>query len=228
LKKTILLFYSQLIIASFARSGTACRYLLTEPQVSPQAVARFNEFESKVPDLISLATKDRRGWVIRGISKSHRESVLLHTLKLASAAEWVAKRLGLDVQKMQNMAIVHDFPESKSPDYLPGEISKGDKFEIEVAIMKSYREVYEGYFDEAYDLWIEFEEQKTEEAQVLKQLDKLDPILQSIRYLRMGYTNVADFITTAHQVITHPLLVECLDRALISEEDPYSAAFPSN
>lgn len=62
--------------------------------------------------------------------------------------------------------------------------------------------------NEILNLWLEFEEQKTERAQIAKQLDKLQAIMKAITYEKRGEPVIAqEFIDSNGPKIKHPKLI---------------------
>lgn len=59
-----------------------------------------------------------------------------------------------------------------------------------------------------YDVWIEYEQQKTREAIAAKQLDIMDTSVQALHYWRLGYKSVHDFFPWTHEKLHDPLLVK--------------------
>eukprot|EP01084_Bolivina_argentea_P267096 453297_1 len=95
----------------------------------------------------------------------------------------------IDTNKLIKMSLCHDIIESICGDIVPIEkisgISKDKKHEIELNAMIKIRDEYlkgTNVGKEMYNLWIEFEEGKTTEAKIVKDLDKLDMIIQANEY----------------------------------------------
>ncbi|ETO20311.1 HD domain-containing protein 2, partial [Reticulomyxa filosa] len=83
--------------------------------------------------------------------------------------------------KMMKMALVHDLIESIAGDIVPIEavsgVTKKEKQEIELSALKKIQSEFLHHSEmanEIYDLWMEFEQQDTKEAQIVRDLDKLD------------------------------------------------------
>jgi putative hydrolase of HD superfamily len=92
----------------------------------------------------------------------------------------------VDKGKLVKMALLHDLAEVKTGDIVARRGAtvlhdKKDKYEKEKKAFESlFLKVDCGR--EALKLWMEFEEQKTREAQLLKQIDKLEMTFQAFDY----------------------------------------------
>lgn len=130
----------------------------------------------------SLKRKSRAGWVKHKVDRP--ESVAEHNFRMAVMALVLSKKLGLDQNKCVKMALVHDIPEYKTPDYTPfDKVTKEEKFRQEGKAMKELcGKIEDG--DEVFDLWNEYRERKTPEAKFVKQLDKLEMMFQAEEYAR--------------------------------------------
>lgn len=150
---------------------------------------------NKIKNLISIFSKagvlkdiKRTGWVLKGIQEA--ESVADHTWRMSFLILLLVGKK-LNRQKLLEMCIIHDF----------GEIGVGDiKWETGKKVISSPRtkhkdelaalqKIFNNHKDkEKYvKLLKEFNEQKTQEARFLKQIDKLEMILQALEYEQKGY-----------------------------------------
>ena len=144
----------------------------------------------------NLKSTKRTGWVRKGIDGA--ESIADHQYRMAILS-WIFseqfnkyrqdKSIEINVNKMIKMALCHDIIESICGDIVPIEkisgISKQEKYKIELNAMIKIRDEYlknTKVGQEMYDLWIEFEQNKTMEAKIVKDLDKLDMIIQANEY----------------------------------------------
>ncbi len=126
----------------------------------------------------------RTGWGMQGVSEP--ETVAEHSYRVSILAMTLAKKFGLDELKLIKMALIHDLGETITGDIVTekgNEIinSKKEKFQKEKeAMQKIFSNVERG--EEYLGLWLEYEEQKTPEARILKQLDKIEMIIQALEY----------------------------------------------
>lgn len=157
-------------------------------------------------NIIIWLKKPRSGWVIRDIPKVIAETVLLHTKKVVKVAKIFGKNIPwLDYEKFVKMALYHDLAEYIEKDYLPWEISSEEKHKRERVVIEHLRDKL-GRWQEVYDIWMEFEQQKTVEAILLRQLDKLDAAVQALDYEKAGYGKVVDFYPDTEKKLTDPTL----------------------
>lgn len=134
-----------------------------------------------------LKTLPRTGWGMVGIKDA--ESVSDHSFRVSFMAMLIAQEYDCDQLKLIKMALVHDVGESIAGDDVLNigtqqVASKEDKHAKEKAAMQ---EIFGANFSEYYKLWAEFEAQETREAIILKQIDKLEMMLQALEYERAGY-----------------------------------------
>lgn len=134
----------------------------------------YNSF-SKMKEII------RTGWVVRNVEESYRENDAVHIMQmfaLAMAYFRLDKDDSMDKQKVYETILIHEIGETLAGDIREGASGHATKHEIEKkAVEKTFNPLNKGeYF---IDLWTEFEERKTSEAQFVYQLDKVDPVLKA-------------------------------------------------
>lgn len=169
-------------------------------------------------EIIHGLDKPRSGWIDRDIPREVAETVLLHVKKVTKAAQIYARNASeLNPEKLLKMARFHDIAEYKERDYMPGEISREEKFCRERAVIEDLIVRFPGKFDEVFSLWLEFEEGKTEEAIVVRQLDIMDAGVQALQYKANGYEKVSDFFAWTANKLTDPLLCKIWDILCYSE-----------
>ncbi len=148
----------------------------------------FDQKEKKnLIDFVKLIGKlkklKRKGWIQRNI-QDEIESVADHSFQLSILSMIIADKVGLNKDKLIKMSLIHDFPETIVGDITPYEKSAEKKHEAEFEAMKKICLLIDS--DEYLDLWLEFEEGKSEEAKFLKQLDKIEMIFQALEYELSG------------------------------------------
>lgn len=124
----------------------------------------------------------RRGWIIREIP-NRTESDAEHCYSMIMLAlEMMSKNdLQLDQLKVIKMIAYHEIGEIDAGDFTPvDKIDRKVKYQKEFECVKRISEQYE--MPEILELWKEFEENTTPEAQFVKKLDKFDCVLQSKVY----------------------------------------------
>ncbi len=124
----------------------------------------------------------RRGWVLRNIPNrtesdaEHCYSMIMLALEIMSKND-----LKLDQLKVLKMIAYHELGEIDTGDITPADkVDRKEKYKREQEGVKRISEQYE--MPEILELWEEFEECKTNEAQFVKKLDKFDCVLQSKVY----------------------------------------------
>lgn len=145
----------------------------------------------------------RSGWFYKGIKNP--ESLADHSWQVAFIALVLAqyligkKQLNMNLQKIVTLAVIHDLPELKTMDMPTPIVSKyfGGRLKHEVE-MRAFLDVFDdkGGDDvsvELFALWREFDERQTLEAKVVNCADKLDMMLQVLRYEELGCHNMDDF-----------------------------------
>lgn len=150
-------------------------------------IEAFIEFHTIIEKLKHLK---RTGWVLRGVPDP--ESVASHTFRMALMALTLQAELkseGLDLLKVLKMVLYHDIGESLIGDLLPEHVEKSvsnkkiaqlEKHEIELKALENLAGIID--YQEIVYLWKEFEEGKTKEAFIVKDLDLIDMALQAVQY----------------------------------------------
>jgi len=126
------------------------------------------------------------------------ESVADHTWRLAMMLIVIEQHLSepIDLSKALKMALIHDIPEIITGDKSPlgsdgsgkdshayNEVMANQKYEAEKkAAQKIFSKLGDEQGDELYNLWLEYEEQRSFEAKVVKALDKIEAKLQAMEY----------------------------------------------
>ncbi len=149
---------------------------------------QFVEFQEKVGTLKHLR---RTGWVVRGVPQA--ETVGSHSWRMALMAlqkEAEIKSWGADIDHVIEMCLVHDIAEAVVGDIIPEhhqttnkKISKEEKKVLESKTIDELAQKFD--FPKLKVLFDEYEEQTTSEAKVVKNLDKLDMLLQAYEYTLM-------------------------------------------
>ncbi len=139
-------------------------------------------------ELGALKRVPRTGWVLKGIKDA--ESVADHTWRVATLAMILAPQLNVSADKLMKMALVHDVGEAAIGDIkweTGGKVigSREEKYDEEKREVKRMFDVNTD-FEEYIDLWEEFHKNESKEAKIIKELDKLDMVLQALEYEREG------------------------------------------
>jgi len=165
------------------------------------------DFAKKVRELKDLK---RTGWVQRGVSDP--ESVADHSFMLAILAYVYSKKMGLDSEKAVKMALIHDICEAYCGDIadrLRDEdqvVPDSKKSEMEREGMKKIVSFLPGDLaSEIQDLWEDFENRKSKESELVKDLDKLDMCMQAKEYSKkLEKSRLEEFFEVAERDIKTP------------------------
>ena len=155
----------------------------------------------------------KRRWNVRGVSEKDSESAADHAFRLALMSWFFAKQNGLDESRAIKISLIHDLcniyigemtPYDKVltgdpkkdrvilaglPRYTKEEkenmVDERRKLEGE-AIDKLLSNVPQGFAKEIKNLWLEYEEIKTPEGRFVRQVDRLEPLIQAVEYKKEG------------------------------------------
>ena len=171
---------------------------------------RFWEFAAR------LKAEPRRGW-LKKLRLQRTESVADHSFALSLLCLFEGERRGYNVERLLKLALLHDFEESITGDLTPQD--KESRGENVVRAQKiSAREQLLSYLPKenqhAYrELWSELENERSKEAQLVHELDKLEMALQANEYARGGTeaTRLKEFFESSRAAIQDPKLKQLLD-----------------
>lgn len=147
----------------------------------------------KLNNIINLSGRlkglKRSGWLRKGITEA--ESVADHSFGMALLALLLAP-VGLDKEKCLKMAVLHDIQEAFVGDITPFDnISSEDKARMEIKAVKELAERLE--YPELIEIFEEFEAQKSREARFMKDIDRLEAVLQAKYYDKNSLTQESLF-----------------------------------
>ncbi|KAG5052562.1 hypothetical protein AAZX31_02G194100 [Glycine max] len=128
------------------------------------------------------ATK-RTGWVRKDVKNP--ESIADHMYRMSLMALIASDVPGVDRNKCIKMAIVHDIAEAIVGDITPLDgVSKAEKNQREQEALDHMCKVLGGgsTAKEIAELWMEYEANSSPEAKFVKDLDKVEMILQALEY----------------------------------------------
>jgi putative hydrolase of HD superfamily len=160
----------------------------------------------------TLKRLPRAGWLMRDVP--HVESVAEHSYGVAFVALALADSLGdwtLDLEKVLVMALLHDLGEVRLTD-LPASANR--LLPEEVKSQAEARAVGEllaplPTAGRLAALWQEFEEQASPEGRLVRDADKLEMMVQCLRYEQAGSRGLDEFWQAMDQRRWHyPLCAE--------------------
>ena len=173
-----------------------------------------NDLISFYMQINQLKNLYRQGWIKARIGIEHInkcESVAEHSFLLALLAMSIIDKYKLeyDVNKCLKLSLVHELGEIYAGDFIPMQnISKEEKHRLEDEAIKKVLSVLN--FDNSYyDLWLEFENVSSKEAEFIKELDGLEFILQGA-----CYNLDVEYLTYSRNKIKTPILKEIVDELI--------------
>ncbi|KAJ3440431.1 hypothetical protein M0812_14099 [Anaeramoeba flamelloides] len=141
---------------------------------------------NQIFEFLSLSSQlkhlPRTGWVRSGITSP--ESVAGHSWRTALLVLFFPSIPNkFDQNKALRMALVHDIGESIVGDFTPTDLDPETKYEKEKKAYETLEKTEGGQVgQDIKELWLEFEAGKTEEAKLVKQLDKFEMLKQAFEY----------------------------------------------
>ena len=161
--------------------------------------------------IAELKKLPRSGWKIKaGLDNS--ESVAEHSYMMSVMSMVLSDMKSLNSEKVLKMTILHDWAESKIGDFMPDEIGRDKKSELENYAMNEILESLPQKIQSNYnDIWNEFLVRGTPEARLVHELDKLEMALQAKIYEKeVDPEKVKPFIISAVEQIIDPDLKKIL------------------
>ncbi|KAK9705770.1 hypothetical protein RND81_07G080300 [Saponaria officinalis] len=142
----------------------------------------------------NLKTTKRAGWVKRNVDNP--ESISDHMYRMSLMALISSDFPGVNRDKCVKMAIVHDIAEAIVGDITPCDgISKSEKNRREQEALNHMCNLLGGgsRAQEIHDLWMEYEENSSLEAKIVKDFDKVEMILQAFEYEKEQGKDLEEF-----------------------------------
>jgi len=171
-------------------------------------------------EIAHLKNMFRQGWLKREISESICESVAEHSFGVAMLCLLLLpQRPELDALKVIRFALIHDLGEVYAGDITPQDgVLKADKVKMEKAAVEQIL----GKLADGHELlasWHDYETQLSAEARFVKEVDRLELVLQTAIYQQSTDLDGAEFYRGVVDVIkSSPVLEEF--QALRAAFDP--------
>ncbi|CAA2967161.1 Hypothetical predicted protein [Olea europaea subsp. europaea] len=130
-----------------------------------------------------LKTTKRKGWINHDIKGP--ESIADHMYRMALMALIADDLPGVNRERCIKIALVHDIAEAIVGDITPSDgVPKEEKSRREQAALNEMCEVLGGGMraEEIQELWQEYENNSSLEANLVKDFDKVEMILQALEY----------------------------------------------
>jgi len=163
---------------------------------------------------LQLKSVKRSGWIYKEISTP--ESVADHSYGISLLALFLPLPRGVNRDRLVKMALLHDVSESivGDPIYENGKLRNVKKYN---SILKEKKKalvtLFKDDFPEQKELALEYLEQKTPEAKFLKELDKLESVLQALAYEKKHHPDqLNEFWENAELYLKDKSLLEYFQR----------------
>ncbi|KAI9504377.1 hypothetical protein GGI25_005881 [Coemansia spiralis] len=151
-----------------------------------------------------LKRTKRTGWLNNKIPNP--ESIADHMYRLGIMA-MLLDDPQIDKTKCIKMALVHDLAESLVGDIAPSDnVPKEVKYQLEAQGMQKLADTLGNTpaAKEIHALWIEYENNETEESSFVHDLDKCEMILQALEYEKSDDKKLDEFYECTRGIFKHP------------------------
>lgn len=206
------------------------------PQAAvPASIVKMLQKDSKYASInafyhiVSLLKDQKRtGWLDRPIDNP--EHIADHMYRMSIIAMSVnADALGNkpDLSTCVKIALVHDIAESLVGDIVPHDpyVRKAEKHRREASTVQYLSEVTSSYnpafSKELVELWTDYEEQRTLEGTIVKDIDKYELLLQTFEYERKTNKKMDEF-WRSRDMIKHVEIGKMADSLMDEREDYFS------
>lgn len=145
-------------------------------------------FNSSLADILhfmelvgNLKHTKRTGWVLRDVNDC--ESISGHMYRMSMMTFLLEETESLNRIRCMELALVHDLAESLVGDLTPFcGVAKEDKKAMELKAMADICKLVEPRGKRIMELFEEYEEGQSEESKFVKDLDRLDMVMQAFEY----------------------------------------------
>lgn len=161
--------------------------------------------------LLTLKSLPRTGWLQRGVANA--ESIADHSFGMAILALLIGETMPhLDHHKLLKIALLHDLAEVHLTD-LPTSakrfVGAATKHAAEQQALTDLFQ-YILHCDEYVALWSEYSEGSSVEARLVKAIDRLEMLAQTLAYERAGNRNLNEFWQDAEQGLDEFPLIQAM------------------
>jgi putative hydrolase of HD superfamily len=157
----------------------------------------------------------RTGWLLKGIKEP--ESVAEHSLRVAIMAMILSDERDLDKFRLLKMALIHDLAESIISDIVweHGKISDFEKLKTKHkkelnAATEICSKIPNG--NEFFSLIEDYLNKKSKEAKFLKEIDKLEMVIQALEYEHDSDHSLEEFWENVEEYIKDKGLVKIYEQ----------------
>lgn len=157
-------------------------------------------------EFFQLKNLYRQGWLKREVPEEKCESVADHTLGVTLLTMFLVENIfpQADLLKTLRMALIHEAGEIYAGDITPVDgVPDDEKHARERdSLRKVFGELPQS--QEYLEIWEEFEENRTLEARIVRQADRLEMLLQATYYEKLGYHNFEEFFQNTSHLMRDP------------------------
>jgi len=172
-----------------------------------------NDIAKFLYEMGQLKRVKRSGWWIAGVKDP--ESVAEHSFRTAAIAYILAQLEGANIERVVSMALMHDMGEARTNDAhrIVRRYVDWESVDRKAAEDQSKR-LPDKIAEEVRSMISEFEEAVSLEAQVARDADLLECLVQAREYQSIGYPDVVDWILNAQAALktesAKRIAAECL------------------
>lgn len=167
----------------------------------------------------NLKHMKRTGWVLRNVKDC--ETISGHMYRMGIMALLLDDSQGLDRLHVMELALVHDLAESIVGDITPYcGISREEKLLQEFSAISKIAELLGPCKEKLLELFNEYEEGKSPEAKFVKDLDRLDMVMQAFEYEKRDNCPLKhqEFFDSTKGKFTHTLVKNIVNEINIQRE----------
>ncbi|XP_043480981.1 5'-deoxynucleotidase HDDC2 [Leptopilina heterotoma] len=173
------------------------------PKMDIKNLKEFMELVGK------LKHEKRAGWVFHNVTDV--ETIAGHMYRMAMLSFLIDSNENLDKNKIMQMTLVHDLAECIVGDITPHDnIAPEVKHEQEDHAMEHICKLLGDKGPEMLEIFREYEKQESAEAKYVKDLDRLDLLMQALEYEKRDKKpgHLQEFFTSINGKIRNPFLNE--------------------
>ena len=161
----------------------------------------------------NLKNIPRQGWIDK-LAIKNPESVADHTFAMAIIGMILSDSKNFNTEKILKMILLHDLAESVTGDITPEQKGVIDKKRLENKTMKEILSNLSEEIQTKYlDIWDEYQDNKTIDANLVHQIDKFEMALQAKIYEKQTNSEKTKvFFESAKKEINDETLVKLLEK----------------
>ena len=161
----------------------------------------------------NLKSVPRQGWIDKLIIENP-ESVADHVFSMSVIGMILSDSRNFNTEKILKMILLHDLAESITGDITPEEKPVEEKKHLENITMNDIiSKLPENLHNQYLEIWEEYQNNETKEADFVHQIDKLEMAIQAKIYEKQATSKRIDpFLNSAKKAINDPILLKLLNQ----------------